>query len=217
MSVYQEKLYPDISPSAPQQENEGQTYRLNKIDEAEKFLRNEIKERDKLTKRNNRRANTATISDTSIVTVITALEMASIVTLTTGVGLPVSVVLASTGLLLGLGSIAIHKSQRIFESKAKKHDKIKTLAEAKLDSISSLVSKAIEDAHISHDEYHFILKEIEHYRQFKQEIRTKSKRKTDSITNEQREEILAQGRKEGKQDFLAKIAASSDIQTANVI
>jgi len=56
----------------------------------------------------------------------------------------------------------------MFHTKAKKHDKIKTLAESKLDSISALVSKAIEDAHISHQEYQFILKEVEHYRSIRE-------------------------------------------------
>ena len=110
----------------------------------------------------------------------------------------------------------IHKTQKVFDSKAKKHDKIKTLAESKLDSISSLVSKAIEDAHVSHQEYQLILKEVEHYRKMKEEIRSKSKKTTDSITAEQREAILSQGREEGKQAFLEKIAASSGIPPASV-
>ena len=120
MSVYQEKIYPEIiSPSAPP-ENRDQSYRLTKIDEAEKLLQSKMKERDKLTKRFKRRANAATISDTSVITSITALEVASIATMTTGIGITVSIVLASTGLLLGLGSIVIHKSHKVFESKAKK-------------------------------------------------------------------------------------------------
>ena len=215
MSVYdKETIYP-ILPTAPK--DESQTYRLNKIDEIEKFLREEINYRDKLVKRCKRRASAMTISDTSMITAITALEVGSIVTLSTGVGIPVSIALASAGLILGLSSAIAHKSQKLFDSKAKKHDKIKTLAESKLDSISSLVSKAIEDSHISHDEYHFILKEIEHYRDMKEQIRAKSKKATERITNEQREAILAQGREEGKQDFLRKLAATSDIQPVNAI
>ena len=206
-SVYEtEKIYPTIPPTAPPDD---ESYRLKKIDELEKFLRSEVESRDKLTKRFKRRATASTISDTSVITAITALEVASIVTLTTGIGMPISVVLASTGLLLGLGSAIIHKTQKIFDSKAKKHDKIKTLAESKLDTISGLVSKAIEDSHISHQEYQLILKEIEHYRTMKEEIRTKSKKTTDAITAEQREAILAQGRKEGQQAFLAKIVGTS--------
>ena len=209
-SVYEtEKLYPQIPASAPPDD---ESYRLKKIDELEKFLRSEVESRDKLTKQFKRRATALTISDTSVITAITALEVASIVTLTTGIGMPISVVLASTGLLLGLGSVVIHKTQKIFNSKAKKHDKIKTLAESKLDTISGLVSKAVEDSHIDHQEYLLILKEVEHYRTMKEEIRTKSKKTTDAITAEQREKILKQGREEGQQAFLAKIAASSDTQ-----
>ena len=206
-SVYEtEKIYPTIPPTAPPDD---ESYRLKKIDELEKFLRSEVESRDKHTKRFKRRATASTISDTSVIAAITALEVASIVTLTTGIGMPISVVLASTGLLLGLGSAIIHKTQKIFDSKAKKHDKIKTLAESKLDTISGLVSKAVKDSHIDHQEYQLILKEVEHYRTMKEEIRTKSKKTTDAITAEQREAILAQGRKEGQQAFLAAIAGTS--------
>ena len=213
-SVYEtEKIYPPIPATAPPDD---ESYRLKKIDELEKFLRSEVESRDKLAKRFKRRATATTFSDGSVIAAITALEIASIVTLTTGVGMPLSVVLASTGLFLGLGSGVIHKTQKIFDSKAKKHDKIKTLAESKLDTISGIVSKAIEDSHISHTEYQLILKEVEHYRVMKEEIRTKSKKTTDSITAEQRETILKQGRQEGQQAFLAKIAASSGTPTASV-
>ena len=217
-SVYEKNIYPIIEPTAPTSDQEdSQSYRLNKIDEAQKFLRSETETRDKLAKQFKRQASATMVSDTSVITAITVIEAASIATLTTGVGLPISIVFASTGHLLGIGSAIIHKSQKIFESKAKKHEKIKTLAESKLDTISSLVSKAIEDANISHEEYLFILKEIEHYREMKQEIRTKSKKAANKITAEQREAILAQGRKEGKQDFLRKIAATSDTPPANVM
>ena len=217
-SVYTEKIYPDIA-SAPTEDEpqQSQNYRLKKIEEAETFLRREIELRDKLAKKFKRKATATMISDTSVITAITALEISSIATLTTGVGLPISIALASTGLLSGIGSAIVHKTQKIFESKAKKHDKIKTLAESKLDSISNLVSKAIEDTHISHEEYQFILKEVEHYRVMKEQIRTKSKKVADAITAEQREAILAQGREEGKQGFLRKIAASSDTPTVNAM
>ena len=211
-----EKIYPPIYPATAPPDDDNQAYRLKKIDELEKFLRDEIRTRDSLTKRFKRRATAATFSDGSFITAITALETASIATLITGIGMPISVVLASTGLLLGLSSAIIHKTQKVFDSKAKKHDKIKTLAESKLDTISGIVSKAVEDSSISHHEYQLILKEVEHYRTMKEQIRTKSKKKTDAITTEQREEILKQGREEGKQAFLAKIAASSATQPVGV-
>ena len=161
-NVYQDKIYPKIPTAPPEedclaaQQEQSQSYKLKKIEEAKSFLRCEIRRRDKLAKHFKRRAMATAFSDTSVITAITSLEAASIATLTTGVGLPISIVLASPGLLLGLGSAVVHKTQKFFESKAKKPDKIKTLAESKLDSISNLVSDAIEDAHISHEEYQFI-------------------------------------------------------------
>ena len=211
-SVYDEKLYPPIPPTAPPDD---ESYRLKKIDELEKFLRDEIHTRDSLTKRFKRRATTVSISDTSVLAAIAILGGTSIGLASTGIGVALIPIAASTGLFLSLGSGVIHKTRKIFDSKAKKHDKIKTLAESKLDTISGLVSKAIEDSHIDHQEYLLILKEVEHYRTMKEKIRTKSKKTTDAITAEQREEILKQGRKEGQQAFLKKIAATSATPTAN--
>ena len=215
-SVYQEKIYPEV-PSAPPeddrlaaQQEQSQTYRLKKIEEVEAFLRSEVEQRGKLGKKFKRIAKGVTIGDFTALGLFSALE---VLLFTTGVGIPF-------GIFIGVSVVGVvigTKTQKFFGSKAKKHDKIKTLAESKLDSISDLVSKAIEDAHISHEEYQFILKEIEHYRTMKEQIRAKSKKVTDTITAEQREAILAQGREEGKQAFLRKIAASSDIQTANAM
>ena len=91
----------------------------------------------------------------------------------------------------------------MFDSKAKKHDKIKTLAESKLDTIPVIVSKAVEDSHISHQEYQLILKEVKRYREMKEDICKRSEKTIDAITAEMHEEILKQGREKGRQDFLA--------------
>ena len=86
---------------------------------------------------------------------------------------------------MGIGSAIMHKTQKVFNSKAKKHDKIKILAESKLDSISTIVSRAVEDAHVSHEEYRLILREVERYRKIEEQISTKSKHESISfnITN----------------------------------
>ena len=196
---YEEKIYPEL-PSAPPEES--QAYRLQKISEEEKFLQSEIQTREKLAKKYKRGIKAMFVA-------MCAIEGSAAALLASGVGVPIGIALAPTGILLGVGSGVIY-------SKTGKHEKIKTLAESKLDSISALVSKAVEDAYIDHQEYHLILKEIKHYRTMKEKIKSKSKRVVEKITKEQYEAILAQGRKEGEQAFLAKIAAFSDIPTANV-
>jgi len=213
-SVYEDKIYPQIPATAPS-DDEGQAYRLKKIGELEKFLRTEVDSRDAIGKKFKRRGTTVSFSSMIVTTTITGLEISSVIALSTGVGAPISLALAAIGLGLGVSSMALRKGGKILNEKRKKHEKVKVLAESKLDSISSLVSRAVNDAVISHEEYQLILKEVDSYRRMKTEIRTKSKKTTDAISAEQREEILKIGREEGKQDFLQKIAASSDTQPVN--
>ena len=49
----------------------------------------------------------------------------------------------------------------------------------------------------------------------KTDIRTRAKAKQAKLSKEQREEMLEQSRKEGREDFLRKIANTSGINTAN--
>ena len=51
-------------------------------------------------------------------------------------------------------------------------------------------------------EFHKVLQEVEKYRKLKADIRNLAKAKVKQIMEEQREELLEQGRKEGKEDFL---------------
>ena len=72
--------------------------------------------------------------------------------------------------------------------------------------------QAVQDEDISIIEFHKVLQEVEKYRKIKADIRNQAKAKVRQITKEQREELLEQGRKEGKKDFLRKIANTSGIQ-----
>ena len=72
----------------------------------------------------------------------------------------------------------------------------------KLDSIANIISQAMQDGDISPTEFHKVMQEVEKYLKLKADIRNKAKGKVKDITKEQREKILEQGRKEGKEDFL---------------
>ena len=72
--------------------------------------------------------------------------------------------------------------------------------------------QAVQDEDISIIEFRKVLQEVEKYRKLKADIRNQAKAKVRQITKEQREELLEQGRKEGKKDFLRKIANTSGIQ-----
>ena len=75
----------------------------------------------------------------------------------------------------------------------------------------------MQDGDISPTEFHKVLQEVQKYRKLNDDFRNHAKAKVKEIMKEQREEILEQGRKEGKEDFLQKIANTSGIQDANAI
>ena len=124
---------------------------------------------------------------------------------------------SGTSLLLSLATAITRKSFKIFALKQEKHDAIKLLAQSKLDIITNIISQAMQDGDILSTEFHKVLQEVENYRKLKVDIRNQAKAKVKEITKEQREEILEQGRKEGKEDFLRKIANTSGIQGVNAI
>ena len=129
-----------------------------------------------------------------------------------GVGLPIGIALSGTSLLLFLATVITRKSSRTFTVKQEKHDAIKLLAQRKLDSISDIISQAMQDGDILFIEFHKVLQEVEKYRNPKADIRNQAKAKVKQITKEQREELLEQGRKERNGDLLRKIADTSGIQ-----
>ena len=53
------------------------------------------------------------------------------------------------------------------EKKKKKHDKILMLAESKFDSIGALISQALNDLSIIHEEFKMILNEKDKYEKMK--------------------------------------------------
>ena len=214
MSVYKNetKIYPDLNPTAPQ---EPQTYPLNKLPEIDTYFLNEIEVREQIAKRM-KRFNTITgIVGTDLITSTMITGGISIASFGSGVGLPVGIALSGTSLLLSLATAITRKSFKIFTVKQEKHDAIKLLAQSKLDSIANIISQAMQDGDISPTEFHTVLQEVDKYRKLKADIRNQTKAKVKEITKEQREELLEQGRKEGKEDFLRKIANTSGIQGVN--
>ena len=213
MSIYnnETKIYPDLNSAAPL---EPQLYWLNKLSAIEAFFLNEIEVRKQIAKKK-KWFNTITgIVDTDLVTSTVITGAISIAAFATSVGLPVGIALSGTSLLLSLATTITRKSFKILTVKQEKHDAIKLLAQNKLDSIANTISQAMQDGDISPTEFHKVLEEVEKYRKLKADIRNEAKAKVKKIIKEQREELLEQGRKEGKEHFLRKIANSSGTQGA---
>ena len=90
-----------------------------------------------------------------------------IISFTTTIGAPVRIASASFTLIFSLATGIIKKLLNITRNKKKRHDKILMLAESKFSSIETLMSQALGDLDISHEEFIMILKEKDRYEKMK--------------------------------------------------
>ena len=87
------------------------------------------------------------------------------------VGVVVGGPLIATGILFSLVSTSSIGPVKFFLRKAKKYEKIQTLAEATLSTINSLISTALEDGEISDSEYQDIVKKYNTFTTAKTKLR----------------------------------------------
>ena len=141
----------------------------------------------------------------------------SLAALASGVGMPVGIALGGVSLVFSLITPTTLKHLKASIVAQKKHDSIKLLALGKLGSIANIISQAMQDGDVSPTEFHRILQEKEKYRKIKADVNNQAIAKLKKIMKEQQEKIIEQGRKEGAENFLRKIANTSGIQGVDAI
>ena len=100
----------------------------------------------------------------------------STISFTSIVGAPVGIASASLTLFFSLTTEIVKKLLNITRKKKKKHDKILMLAKSKLNSIETLISQALIDMEISHEEFITILKEKDKYEKMKDNLRSENEK-----------------------------------------
>ena len=86
-------------------------------------------------------------------------------------GIPIGIASSTIGLKICAITAGIKKYKSIIKKKKKKHNKIVLLAKSKLNSIEVLISKALIDSIISHDEFLLINNVLKEYNKMKEEIK----------------------------------------------
>ena len=94
----------------------------------------------------------------------------SIISFISIVGVPVGIASASFTLIFSIAKGIIKILLKTTRNKKKKHDNILMLAKSKLNSTEILVSKALNDMDISHEEFTIILNEKDKYDRMKYKI-----------------------------------------------
>ena len=147
-----ENIYTRL-PTAPPIEDQGLGYRLQKINEIQAFLEKEITTREALSKKYFRAARIFDNVDTVLITITLGAGAGGIGLLSTVIAAPTVIAIEGVALFTGLLSIVGKYSVKKSTSKAEKHEKIKTIASAKLDTIASYVSKALSDNKVTDEEF----------------------------------------------------------------
>ena len=201
------KVYPDLStireqPTAPivngGSDDRGHSYRLNIIREIQAYLEGEIKNRESFSKKYFRIAKVVNMIDNTLITITIGAEGTGAILLATGVGAPFALALGISGAVTGAVSLIGNIFSKKATTKAEKHLKIKTLAIAKLDTITSHISKALTYNFINDEEFKLIMEEMDKYKALKEEIRNNTKKK---LKTEEEESLIERGRQEARESF----------------
>ena len=191
------EIYPKL-PTAPPIEDQGQGYRLQKINEIQAFLEKEVATREALSKKYFRAASIVDNVDTVLIAINIGGGAGGIGLLATVIAAPGVMAIEGVAIFTGFLSIIGKYSVKKSTSKAEKHEKIKTIASAKLDTIVSHVSKALSDNEVTDEEFRLILEELEKYKVMKEEVRSKTKKK---IATETEETLIEEGGKKRASPF----------------
>ena len=87
------------------------------------------------------------------------------------VGIPIGIVTSTIGLKICAVPTRIKKYKSIIKKKKKKNDKIVLLTKSKLNNIEVLISKALINSVISHDEFVLITNVWKEHNDMKEEIK----------------------------------------------
>ena len=146
-------------------------YRLNEINKTRDYFNNEINERKDIIKKLNKYVVSFDYLDKISIALSSSFSTLSIASYATVVGLPVGIAGSSLTLTFTV-SIGISKSLlKVIGKRKNKRNKIIALAKSKLNTIDTLLSSALNDSKISHEEFSNIITEKNTYENMKENIK----------------------------------------------
>ena len=180
---------PLVDPSYGRQYmTDSQEYKLKHIKDVEFELKRNLEIRNSLRKRYKNINNTLDYTNYFLNTISFVSGVSSVSLLTTIALIPVSIILGGVSAGCGVTSIISTKLNKKFKHKEDKHKDISNLCENKLNTINSILSKALKDGVVTEEEFELILKEEKHFRKRKENIRNKKLIVNDN--NELKESVI---------------------------
>ena len=147
-------------------------FRLDEINKIKDYLNSEIKERKDIIKKISKYIVAFDYADKVFITLSASFGTLSIASYATVVGIPAGIAGASLTLIFTITTGVVKTFLNITRKKKKKHNKIIALARSKFNIIENLVSQALIDFEITHEEFSKIIHEKNNYEQIIDNIRS---------------------------------------------
>ena len=151
-------------------------FRLSEIIGIENYFHQEINQRKSCIKTLGKYVTTFDYID-KILIAVCIISSASVV------GAPVGIASASFTLIFSPTTGIIKKLLSITKNKEKKHGKILILTKSKLYSTKNLVSRALIDMEVNHEEFNAIIREKQKYDRMKENVRNVSEKQENTRLN----------------------------------
>ena len=153
------------------QGNISQEFRFKKIDETRNYLIEEINRNELMNKKRKKVCTTLNYIELFLILGSTITGCVSISSFASLVGIPIGITSSAIGLKICTITAGIKKYKSKINKNKNKPDKIILSAKSKLNSIEVLISKALIDSVISHDEFVLINNVLKEYNEMKEEMR----------------------------------------------
>ena len=149
-------------------------FRLSEMIGNENYIYQEINQRKLCSRKLNKYVAVFYYIDQTLIVLSATSGGVSIISFTTIVAAPVGIASASLTSFFSLTTGIVKKLLNI--TRKKKHDKILMLAKSELKSTETLISQALIDMDISHEEFVTILKEKDKYEKMKKNLRSENEK-----------------------------------------
>ena len=146
-------------------------YRLDEINKIRDYFNNEINKRKDIIKKLNKYLVSCDYLDKIFITLSASFGTLSIASYASVVGMPAGIAGSSLTLIFTIGTGISKSLLKVTKKRIKKHNKIIALAKNKLNTIDRLLSSALNDSEISHEEFTNIITETNIYENIKENIK----------------------------------------------
>ena len=150
---------------------DGNKCRLDEINKIRDYSNNEIKERKDIIKKLNKYLVSFDYLDKIFITLSASFGTLIIASYASVVGIPAGITGASLTIVFTIGMGISKWLLKVTKKRKKKHNKIMALAKSKLSDIETLLSSALNDSKVSHEEFTSIIIEKIIYENIKENIK----------------------------------------------